>query len=64
MAKYSKRVADAFKDVSVGDYHVDSDGHWLTLRPGLEWHGGRVVHEWTAAAMLVACKEVEPSKEG
>lgn len=56
--KYSKRVAAAFSDVSVGDYYVDRDGHWLTLKTGWEYMGGRIVHERTAAAMLAARNEV------
>jgi hypothetical protein len=58
-ARYSKRVRDAFAEVSVGDYYVDSDGHWLTLKPGHTHNGGRIVHEWTAAAMLEARKQID-----
>ena len=58
-AKYSKRVAKAYEDVSIGDYYVDPDGHWLTLKGGYHRHGGQIVHEWSAADMLAARSEVQ-----
>lgn len=63
MARYSKQVAKAYQDVSVGDYYVDSDGHWLTLKEGYSRMGGRIVHEGTARDMLEARKEVEADAE-
>jgi len=59
MARYSKQVAKAFEDVSTGDYYVDSDGHWLTLKFGWEYQGGRTVHEWTTRDMLAARRQLE-----
>lgn len=62
MAKFSKQVLATYADVSVGDYYVDSDGHWLTLTKEFEYMGGRIVHERTAREMLAAHKMVEREK--
>lgn len=59
MARYSKQVKHAFADVEVGDYYVDSDGHWLTLKEGWQFMGGRIVHHETAKGMLEARREIE-----
>lgn len=61
-AKYSKQVAKAFADVSIGDYYVDSDGHWLTLKKGFHRQGGQIVHEATAREMLAARQEIEKDR--
>jgi hypothetical protein len=56
--RWSNAVAEAFADVSEGDYYVDLDGHWLTLKAGWNRQGGRIVHEWSARDMLKARKEI------
>jgi hypothetical protein len=57
--KYSERVAKAYADVSIGDYYVDQDGHWLTLKDGYHRDGGQIVHEWSARDMLAARSDVK-----
>lgn len=58
MARPSKQVKAAFADVAV-EYSADLDGHWVTLKPGFEYQGGRIVHEWTVPNMLRARRELE-----
>lgn len=43
----------------IAEWYRDSDGYWIGLRPGWQWGGGSIVHEWTVRDVLAAFRDVE-----